>query len=164
MNSESIKEMINSSDIECKYLAVSMLRYGDIKMSNKEKVSLIKKVNVIDRIKTIDDIYSELSIKEEDVLIFKSPKSKFERYMNACAIIPKISEVLNEGTIFDFNDITQYKYFPYFRKKVSGWLVYSSSDFGYAAALGSGFYLKTQELALFAGEKFLNYYIDYLPE
>jgi hypothetical protein len=161
-----IEEMINSSDLDCRYLAVSMLR-NNSNLFSKKDVKLIKKVKLEDRIRNIHDVYSELGIKEGAVSIFKNPQTKFEKYINACAIIPKISEVFNEGWIPNFNNSKEYKYFPYFIKdKVSGsgWLVCSGYYDGDDACMGSGFYFKTDILAKLAGERFIDIYIDYLPE
>lgn len=159
---KTIKEMIDSSDIESKYLAVTILRSNKLIVSEKERNRLIKKVNIIDRIKTIEDIYEELGIEEKDVLIFKDPKNSFEKYINACTIIPQIVKVYNEDWIIDFNNSDQYKYFPYF-KKVG--LVWSVDDAGWSTAIThgpSGFYYKNKELLMDSCTKFKAVYNDWL--
>lgn len=161
MKTDNIEEMINSSDKECRYLAVSMIRYGDTKLSTKVKKSLISKVPVIERIKNLDDVYSELGIKEEDVLIFKEPKNKSERYINACAIIPKIVQAYNEGWFPNFNNHKQYKYFPYFEKVGLGWRVVVGG-WNSGSSLGSGFYFKNKDLLMDACNKFSEIYNDWL--
>ncbi len=119
---------------------------------------------ITDRMKTWEDICEELNIDPINSLPFKKAKDKTERFLNASFKISKISEVLNEGTILDFNNSNQYKYYSYFTKKDSVWLVDSYCYDGSYASLGFGFYYKSSELALFAGNQFLDIYSDYLPE
>lgn len=120
---------------------------------------------IIDRIKTWEDICEYKNIDEDDVLPFKKPKNKLQRHLNAVVKINLLSEVLNEGVIMDFNNRSQAKYYPYFEKTASGWVVGSGNFyFVYLAVLGSCFYFKDSETALYAGKQFLDIYVDYLPE
>ncbi len=164
MKTDIIQEFLSSSDLDTRYLGVSMLRHNSDLDSLKSNRELIKSVPILDRIKTIEDIYFEAEVNEEDIIIFKNPKNKKERYINACNIIPIISQVLNEGWIPDYLDTDECKYYPYFIRRSSGWLLGDSLYDLVNSRMGFGFTYKTKELSDFAGKTFLKYYIDYLPE
>lgn len=119
---------------------------------------------ITDRMKTWEDICEELNIDPVSSLPFRKAKDKTERFLNASFQISKISEVLNEEVILDFNNSSTYKYYPYFTRKGSVWLVYSCSFIFVFACMGFGSYYKSSELAIFAGNQFLDIYSDYLPE
>ena len=74
--------------------------------------------------------------------------------------------MLNEGTILDFLNPNQYKYLPWFKKVVgSGWVLSSCAHCsGYGSDAGFGTFYKSEKLALFAGNTFLDIYKEYLPE
>lgn len=113
-----------------------------------------------DGINTLEDVYNYLKIKEEDVIIFKNPKNAFEKYINACSIIPRIVECYNSNWKPDWTDHSQYKYIPYKYFSGAAWLVV----FGYwctSVFCSVGFYYKTQEDAKDAYNKFSNIYEDY---
>jgi len=131
---------------------------------------------ITDRIKTWDDVVRELKLDEKKPSFTKSlseliqkllgiEKSKEELATIAFWKINKISQALNEGWKPDFTNYNQYKYYPYFERKKSGWVLCSDCfDFIDCAFLGSGYFYKTRELAMYAGEQFLDIYKDYLPE
>lgn len=120
---------------------------------------------ITDRIKTINDVYNYLNIKREDVIPFKELNlTKQQKSINALFDIQNISLVLNENVILDWNNNNQLKYYPYFEKKASGWVVDSCRSCYYYAVVGFGCYYKSSELALYAANTFKNIYIDYLPE
>lgn len=118
---------------------------------------------ITDRIKTWKDVLMEACLEEEDVIPFSRPKNKKQRAINAFAKIQLISEVLNEGKEMDFTNRNSYKYYPYFERTASGWVVnYSCGSYCYSI-LGFGLTYSTNELALYAGNQFLEIYKDYLP-
>ncbi len=125
----------------------------------------IKSNKIIDRVKTWTDVLNELNIKESDILPYSNPKTKEQVSQNAFAKIQAISKVLNEGWIANFSDRNVYKYYPWFEKKASGgWSAGSGLDCLYCAVGGGfGFYYKSSELALYAGNQFLDIYSEYLP-
>lgn len=120
---------------------------------------------LIDRIKTIEDIYEQAGIERADVIPYNNPKNKLERQLNAVVDINYITKVLNEDDKFpDFKDKNQYKYYLWFEKRSSGWVVGCYAVVLGRSGLGSGFYFKDSVTALFAGSKFLSIFKDYLPE
>jgi hypothetical protein len=118
---------------------------------------------ITDKIKTFDDVLIALGVSDS-VLPFRNPRTKAERAANAFMKIGMISEVLNEGWKADFTDKNTYKYYPYFERKMSGWSVLCSAALCVSAYVGFGFFFKSSELALYAGNQFLDIYKDYLPE
>lgn len=121
--------------------------------------------NIINKIKSFKDILKLSNKTEEEILPWKFPRNKQQISQNALAKIQLISEVLNEGININFLDNKQYKYRPWFERKASGWVVDSCAAYGYSGSDGGfGLYYKSEKLALFAGNTFLDIYIDFLPE
>jgi hypothetical protein len=117
------------------------------------------------KIKTFDDILERLGKTYEEVIPWKNPTNKAQRSQNAVAKIQCISEVYNEGHVFNFAESTE-KYYLWFVKGASrgGWVLRSVCYSHGAANVGFGFYFLTEELAKDAAEKFLDIFRDYLPE
>lgn len=117
---------------------------------------------ITDKIQTLEDVFEYFGLDEDDIYIFnKNTKNKFERYINACSIIPKIVSVYNEGIILDWNNSSQYKYKPYYKKVGSRW-VFSCSSLWFAFAVCSpAHYFKSSELSDDSVKKFNDIYIDF---
>ncbi len=117
------------------------------------------------KIKNFDDILKLSGKTLKEILPYKTPKNKQQRSINALVKIQLITEVLNQGTILDFLNTNQYKYLPWFKKVVgSGWVVTSYASYCLHTVDGFGTFYKSEKLALFAGNTFLDIYKDYLPE
>lgn len=116
---------------------------------------------ITDRIKTWQDVVLALPYKL--FLPYENPSNKFERAINANVKIQKIAEVLNEGWSANFDNKNEYKYYPYFEKKSSGWFFSNVSFSDDYASMGFGLYFKSSELAKYAGEQFIEIYREYLP-
>lgn len=120
---------------------------------------------ITDKIKTWKHILNYSGKKEINILPWKNPKNKQQISQNAYAKIQLISEVLNEGWVPNFNNSSEYKYYPYFIKNTPvGW---AYSGYYYSASpgtLGFGFYYKTSNLAECVGTQFLEIYKEYFPE
>lgn len=171
----NIEEMLKSPDKEAVYLGVSILRnlrkepstnwIGQLisSLDNKEE-KMIKSVPLKDRIKTIEDVMFELNLKLEDVLLFKEPKSKQERYLNACVLIPLITKVFNGGWIEKF-DGSQNNHFPYFEKNRSGsgWVLHGVHGWSPFCYVSGGFYYKDEKTCRECIAIFQEYYNDWLP-
>lgn len=123
--------------------------------------------NIMDRVKTLTDVARLGNFKWEDVLPYKESfnLTKLQRYLNAVVKINKISEVLNEGVVFNWLDQNQRKWYPWFNRTNAGWVMGSDAFYDHSDAyLGSGSFYESQEKALYAGRQFLSVYLDYLPE
>jgi hypothetical protein len=117
---------------------------------------------ITDKIQNLDDILDYLDLEEGDVYVYpKNTKDKYQRYMNACAIIPKIVEVYNEGEILNWKNTSQYKYLPCKYFSGGSWLVTDDRSWA-ATAYCSGFsYYKSNQLANDALTKFRDIYEDF---
>jgi len=113
-----------------------------------------------DNINTLEDVYKYLKIKEEDVVIFKNPKNAFEKYINACSIIPKIVECYNNGWKPNWSDFREYKYTPYKFFPEGGWSV-GYGGWNAIVVCSGGFYYKSEVLSKEAYNKFSSIYEDY---
>lgn len=148
---------IDNKIIEEAYNAANV---DQVKLLNKY-FKRIKPKFIIDEINTLKDIYKLTKSKEEDIIIFNKPKNAFERYINACSIIPKIVEAYNEGEILDWTN-NQYKYLPYFKKLTSGGWVYGHFFVWYSYSDGSASHHYKNSNNLIDGcNKFKNIYNDY---
>lgn len=92
-------------------------------------------------------------------LIYPNPTTPFERYINACSVIAKVTEIYNEGTKLSWKN-TDYKYYNY--------KYFSSGSFGvivswHRSGLGGSarFFYKSENLAKKGYENFKDFYEDY---
>ena len=120
---DTLIEQIDSKSIE---VSSSVLKeaYSQADISQK---SLLEKYftfesekKISDQVKTLGDLYKYLDIEEKDVLVFRKPKNDFEKYINACAIIPKITTVYNEVEKLDWTNSSS-KYFQYYKMVCQSW-------------------------------------------
>jgi hypothetical protein len=116
------------------------------------------------KVKTWEDLLKIAGKDSNQVLPYRNARSKNEISQNALAKVQLISEVLNQGWTPDWNNHNEYKYYPYFEKTKSGWVVCSYVNGLRIAYYAAGMYFKSSELALFAGNTFLDIYKELLPE
>ena len=115
--------------------------------------------SIKDKIKTWEDVLKAANTTETDVLPYLNPKTKLQKKLNAIAKITLIAEVLNQGWIADFT-IEDYKYYPYFERKKSGWVFVSYLDNRCSLCVSGVAYYKSSDLATYAGQTFLKEYIE----
>lgn len=116
--------------------------------------------DVKQRIKTFDDVLEELGIPKEKFSAQCEDLSDDEIAYKAIKLIVK---ALNEGWTPDWNDRSQYKYYPYFKmSSSSGGFAYDGyGDWFTASTCGSHLCFKSAELAKYAGTQFLELYKDF---
>lgn len=112
--------------------------------------------DICDRIQTLEDVYS--------ICGFVNPHIPFPNEDNADSIIKKITKVYNQGVKIDFNDKTQRKYYLYFEKTLTGWVLHGVHGDRYTAFLGSGHYFTSEKNARDAYSKFKDVWDEYLPK
>jgi len=162
---QGIKELIESKDVQSRYLAACFLRGNSLHIEERMARSLLGKIPIMERIKSISDAYDETGVIESDILPFLNPKNKYQISQNGQAKLQYGILALNEGWIPNFLDKNQKKYFPWFEKTSSGWRVSSCAGWADGSAdVGFGLHYKSEELALFGGNIFLPQYIEWLPE
>ena len=121
--------------------------------------------SIIERIKSIDDAINELGEEDEDVKALRVienlsiPKHIISQLQSII-----IAKALNEVWVPDWNDSSQYKYFPYFDMESSSAGGFVCNDYGSRgtyAAVGSRLCFKSRELAEYAGKQFKDIYEEY---
>lgn len=121
-------------------------------------------MTAMERIKTFEDACEDQGREPEYVLPYEPDTTDPEEINeNAYVKLKTIIKSLNEGWSPDFSDSNQYKYYPWFRSNGSG-LGLSFGDYDYAASgspVGSRLYLKSRELAEYAGKQFIEIYNQY---
>lgn len=121
---------------------------------------------IIDRVKTFADALNILGEQSENVKILLAYNG-IDKDMIAAQAFMKltlIARALNEGWVPDWKDDRQYKYYPWFESNKSGSGL-SYHDYAYwhtASTVGSRLCFKTDELAKYAGEQFIDIYNDFL--
>lgn len=158
--------ILTSPDSDTLYMFASMIR-NNSELSYNEKMSYLKQIDICKRIRVYEDVCFELNCKVLTYDDFKFLENdKLIKNHLAIHKLQNINLVLNEGWIPDFNNKKQYKYLPWFIKNRFGsWSVYSVARYDCGGAdLGFGLYFKSEKLALFSANTFLDIYLDYLPD
>ena len=113
-------------------------------------------MKITDRVKTFEDAY-EIAGKPQkpDFNVFSVADRSFFENMWKMSIIVK---VLNEDWEADWDNSDEPKYYPYFYMSPSGFAFFGT-DYDYTGAVagcGSRLRFRTNELARYAGEQFLD--------
>ena len=126
----------------------------------KELRALLKKTEgpVTDRIKTFADVCEELGLDANKVLPHPDPQSEDEVATNAFVKVTLIAKALNEGWKPNWEDSSEYKYYPWFDMRgTAAGSGFSLSNYGCShapAGVGSRLCFKSSELAMYAGQQF----------
>jgi hypothetical protein len=122
--------------------------------------------NICNSINSLEDVYEINGTSKKEVIIFKNPINKRQRFINACNIINEITKAYNGDIELDWNDFNQRKYYLYFTRNAhgGGWSLHVVLNGCYGAVLGSGCYFANIEHAKDAYSKFPQVWIDFLPE
>lgn len=148
-----------------------------LKLSNEKALSLYKNSNqewkeileenygkdffkpkeITDIVFDIDSLCEYLNIEYNDLVPYPTPKDAFQKYMNSCALIPKIVKVYNEGIILDWSNQNQRKYYPWFKFE-NGSMVFGRSYDYYCCFFGSVGFYKDEKTAKHIGKHFIDIY------
>lgn len=157
-NKMKILKISDSKAIELYKTASSELKEILEESFSKE---FFKPKEITDFVYNLETLANYLGTNESDLYIFKNAKTPFEKYINACAIIPKIVNIYNEGIELDWNNLNVSKYLPYFKKVGSGW-VFDYFNCWNSSTIGSiGHYYKSSKLTIEGCENFKQIYIDF---
>lgn len=124
--------------------------------------------NITDRIKSYEDACAEIGKQPIDEAAML--KAGFRQDEIDSRKLETITEAMNEGTVMDWNDANQRKYYPWFDFNASSGFAFcgASCDCSFASAgCASRLCLKSAELARYAGQQFASLYksiIDNKPE
>jgi phage pi2 protein 07 len=116
----------------------------------------------MERIKTWEDVCKELKINPKILPdVSKLPEGD-RKHVTANYKLIKLAQALNEGWKPNWNNSSEYKYYPWFKGSGSG---LSFGDYVYSGSLtsvGSRLCFKTRELAEYAGKQFTAIYSEFL--
>lgn len=125
---------------------------GDITFKEKPK-------NVMERIKTFEDVLADNNITKE---LFNNTLVGLTADEIAYKQIKLICKSLNEGWEPDWDNSSEYKYYPLFKMSSSG---FRCNDCGYwatSSAVGSRLCFRSSELAKYACIQFTEIYKNHL--
>lgn len=111
---------------------------------------------ITDRIKTMEDIIELTGFSN---LPYDNPENVEEKSINAQFKLFKIAQTYNEGWKPNWGDRNEYKWFPYFYKPGSSWVV--CNDWLGTLRAPSGLYFKSRELAEDVVSKFRDVFEEY---
>lgn len=144
-----------------------------LKDGTKEQLSLVtskefgiilpkEDKGIIDRVKTFEDALNIVGIEDEDDYILLNYKGKNVGILAQVASLKLsiIAKALNEGWIPDWNNSSQYKYYPWFKSdgSGSGWVYDGCFGWYSVSGVGSRLTFKTRELAVYSGRQFIDLY------
>lgn len=113
---------------------------------------------ITDRVKTFEDACEVLDVAPEHVLNLVDTVDE-QAYKKLKTII----RALNEGWVPDWNNSSQYKWYPYFKFTAGFGFSYTDCDgWDSRTAVGSRLCFKSEELAQYAGTQFQSLYNDFL--
>jgi hypothetical protein len=118
---------------------------------------------ITDKIKTFDDVLDWHGIKNDT---WQSVTKLLTPDEVAYKQVKLIAECLNEGTVMNSHDRTQYKYYPWFEVSTSG-VGFSYSYYDHwrtVTIVGSRLCYKSKDLALYAAKQFEDVYINLLTK
>jgi hypothetical protein len=128
-------------------------------LSNLFGPETFKPKNIMERVKTYEDACKVLGLNPSDQL--PSTNSKDAAAIIAYAKLFIIARALNEGWVPDWNNSSQYKYYPWFDMRAGSG--FSNDVYGGSyttSGVGSRLCFKSEELARYAGKQFLSIYKD----
>lgn len=106
--------------------------------------------SVKDRVKTFEDACNELGITWKDIAGLSPDEVAYQK-------IKIIAQAINEGWKPDWNNSSQYKYYPWF--DMSGGFSCDYYDGWFASsAVGSRLCFRSADLAIYAGQQFTDLY------
>lgn len=114
--------------------------------------------DIKERVKTVQDACVELGIDPSTV-----EKRQYETdNEHAYRCIKVVAKALNQGWEPDWKDSSEYKWYPWFDMSGSAPSFFGAADWRSGSNLGSRLCFKTEELASYAGKKFIKEYREYL--
>jgi hypothetical protein len=116
--------------------------------------------DITDRIKTFEDACKETGIYPSELSV--SGEGITDDHMKGIAAFHKltiIAKALNGEWVPDWNNTSEYKYYPYFDIK-NGFVFYDCGCYYRSSHVGSRLCFKSDELATYAGKQFLDLYKD----
>lgn len=146
---------------EIDYLLNSLINYKDEKIIIEPEKIVKKYDDITEEVKDLQSLFKFLNTTKEQLLPYPNAITDFEKYLNACVLIPKIVKIYNEDTILDWSNSNEYKYLPYMTMHGSGWVGDGCSRY-YSSSYGSvAHHYKSNELGIKGISNFKQIYLDF---
>ena len=119
-------------------------------------------LKITDRVKTAEDAYKVLGLVQPPLFCTPISKKGDELSVEAYRTLIVVAKALNEGWQPDWDDTSEYKYFPYFKQKAGFGLSYDDCAYWFTRTdVGSRLCFKSSAIAKYAGEQFKELYEAY---
>lgn len=139
----------------------SLINYKDEKIIIKQKKRIKKHDNITDEVHDLNSLFEFLNTTKEQLLPYPNAITDFEKYLNACVLIPKIVKTYNEDTVLDWNNSNEYKYLPYMALFGSGWVLVGCNGYRSGAGGSIAHHYKSNELGIKGITNFKQTYLDF---
>jgi hypothetical protein len=130
---------------------------GEIRFTPK------RKGKVEERILTIDNVLEELGEEDPEVKDFRKLQHAVGHHLIGYQLVVCIAKALNEGWTPDWSNSNELKYYPWFEMRGSSGFRFNDDGYWVSASfVGSRLCFKSRELAVHAGERFLEVYKQFM--
>jgi len=124
-------------------------------------------MDITENVKFFENACAVEGINPAEALPYVPPVTADQRSINAYAKLIIITRVLNEGWVPDFDDSDEWKYFPWFymQSVAAGGPGFSYHVFSCDVShsfVGARLAFKSEELAEYAANQFLDIYEDFM--
>ncbi len=121
-------------------------------------------IGMRNRINTLDDVFRINKVRRSDIILFEDENTKENMSTNADAVIKQITKAYNSvRDPLDWDNTYQPKYYLYWRRRNSGWVLDVVYYCYVGADLGSGHHFASRDDANDAAAKFDLVWQNYLP-
>jgi len=125
---------------------------GEIKFEAKPKP-------VTERIKTIEDVLKDNGTSQSEIDIMFADVPDHFKHQHVAELLAKS---LNEGWTPNWDDLNEYKYYPWFNMSSSGFRYDGCAFWGTHSVVGSRLCFKSRKLSVYAGENFTELYKKFM--
>lgn len=119
-------------------------------------------VKITDRVRSFEDACTFLGVDPDSVGNPDEIKDGDARSVAAYERLIIVARALNEGWVPNWNNSSEYKYYPYFDMRSGGFSVVDCTRWASYSFVGSRLCFKSSELALYAGKQFNDLYQHFM--
>lgn len=145
-------------------LKIEIPKGFEVKDFNKETGEITFKEtpkDIKERIKTLDDILKHHGIEPDD---FESDYKGLPEHIINYQYLVLLAEALNEGWEPNWDNSNEYKYYPWFVMRSSGFRFGVCVNWSTSSFVGSRLCFKSRKLAEYAGNQFTDLYKKYMTK
>lgn len=115
---------------------------------------------LFDRIKNYSDVCRELGEPQVNPIMFHRIPLRYRKKLIAYTKLQQIARLFNGDWEIDWNNTSQYKYYPYFEVSTGRGLVFFDSCYLCSSSDVVVAFFKNREISDFVGRAFIEIYID----